>query len=200
MSTYSLLTSEFGRFAPRGCPVAARRVRRPGAWSRVFRGERPTAPAVPRYRAARHVVGVRMRVPLPGAPRSRRQRSNVDRPARPSGRDARGTRYGGVSVHARRTGHRHRPPRAAARRHRRVGGTARGASSFTASRSSRFARFDIVSFRSRRRAAAQPGSERGPRHAAGPARAGRHARRIRGAKRKGRSVRVSGLKNAYKSR
>ena len=44
-----------------------------------------SGPPLPRCRTARHVVGVRMRVPLPGAPRSTPAVKPVDRPARPSG-------------------------------------------------------------------------------------------------------------------
>ena len=149
----------------------------------VFRGERPTAPAVP-HRAAR------------------RRGANARPPPRRPAVDASGrTSIVLLALRARYavrwslgTREAHRPP-AAARRHRRVGGTARGASSFTASRSSRFARFDIVSFRSRRVARRGTAGQRARAWSAG-----RHARRIRDAKRKGRSVRVSGLKNAYKSR
>ena len=178
----------------RRLPVAAsRRVRRPGAWSRVSvprRAAHRSRGAAPRGTSS----GCECASPSP-APRGRRQRSNrsivlLALRARYAVRWSLGTREA------------HRPP-AAARRHRRVGGTARGASSFTASRSSRFARFDIVSFRSRRVARRGTAGQRARAWSAGrgtPARAGRHARRIRDAKRKGRSVRVSGLKNAYKSR
>lgn len=144
----------------RRLPVAAsRRVRRPGAWSRVSvprRAAHRSRGAAPRGTSS----GCECASPSP-APRGRRQRSNrsivlLALRARYAVRWSLGTREA------------HRPP-AAARRHRRVGGTARGASSFTASRSSRFARFDIVSFRSRRAAghsrAASAGMERGPRHA-----------------------------------
>ena len=68
----------------RRLPVAAsRRVRRPGAWSRVSvprRAAHRSRGAAPRGTSS----GCECASPSP-APRGRRQRSNVDRPARPSG-------------------------------------------------------------------------------------------------------------------
>lgn len=174
-------------------------VRRPGAWSRVFRGERPaTAPAVPRRAARRRGANARPppRRPAVVTPAVERRSSCSPfgpRRARYAVRWSLGTREA------------HRPSTPA------TAGSGTPAPQGGRDRTRRFIlhRFTFESVRAIRYCfvplAPSRGGTAGQRARAAarrgrPARAGRHARRIRDAKRKGRSVRVSGLKNAYKSR